>query len=62
MNDHSKQKDGYSPLFFAAKNGHTSVVKILLENGANPNLSSKVSLLFSFQFHFKRRKETDVVG
>ena len=37
----STQSDGLTPLFYASKFGHTSIVKLLLEEGADPNLYVK---------------------
>ena len=34
---------GYTPLFIASSNGHTDVVKLLLENKADPNIRYMVS-------------------
>ena len=36
-------QDGETPLYIASHNGHTDVVRILLENEANPNISDAVS-------------------
>jgi hypothetical protein len=36
-----KYVEGYDVLFFASRSGYDKVAKILLENGANPNLKSK---------------------
>ena len=36
---------GYSPLTEAAENGHESIVQLLLNNNADPNLVAKVSTL-----------------
>ena len=50
-------KDGLTPLFVAAENGHEQIVEILLEKGKpNVNLPDQVILLivsfFFFFFHF----------
>ena len=34
---------GKTPLYTASSNGHTDVVKLLLENKADPNVSDEVS-------------------
>ena len=34
---------GETPLYIASQNGHTDVVRILLENKADPNISDEVS-------------------
>ena len=39
-------KDGTSPLYIAAQNGHEKVVDILLEEGANANISREVFTFF----------------
>ena len=36
-------QDGQTPLYTASYRGHTDVVRILLENKADPNISDKVS-------------------
>ena len=36
----SLTKDGYSPLYYAAQNGHEAVVGLLLANGSDPNIGS----------------------
>ena len=36
-------QDGDTPLYTASSNGHTDVVRLLLENKADPNISDKVS-------------------
>ena len=36
-------QDGQTPLYRASDNGHTDVVRLLLENKADPNISDKVS-------------------
>ena len=33
--------DGYTALIWASKNGHTKIVKILVDNGANVNAATK---------------------
>ena len=38
-------QNGYTPLMNSAKNGHSAIVKLLLENGANPNDRTKVTCL-----------------
>ena len=35
-------QDGFTPLLFASQEGHTAVVKLLLEAKANPDLQNKV--------------------
>ena len=35
-------QDGLSPLYVASREGHSEVVDILLEGGANPNLACTV--------------------
>ena len=47
-------KDGATPLFIAACEGHEQIVQILLEKGnSNVDLETKVLLLIvSFFFHF----------
>ena len=39
-------QDGDTPLYRASSNGHTDVVRILLENKADPNISDKVGYSF----------------
>ena len=34
---------GKTPLFTASSSGHTDVMRLLLENKADPNISDKVS-------------------
>ncbi|KAJ7575737.1 hypothetical protein C8J56DRAFT_837861 [Mycena floridula] len=34
----SWDKDGYTPLYYACRSGHASIVKILLERSADPNI------------------------
>ena len=41
----STLQDGYTPLYVASQNGHTSIVDVLLRNGADPNLALTVSIL-----------------
>ena len=36
-------QDGRTPLYTASSNGQTDVVRVLLENKADPNISDKVS-------------------
>ena len=36
-------QDGDTPLCQASSNGHTAVVRLLLENKADPNISNKVN-------------------
>ena len=36
-------QDGYTPLMFAAQNGHTKVVKTLLQHGAKVDMQAEVS-------------------
>ena len=36
-------QDGDTPLYRASSNGHTDVVRLLLENKADPNISYNVS-------------------
>ena len=36
-------QNGYTPLYLACQNGHESTVLVLLENGADPNLQTKVT-------------------
>ena len=36
-------QNGETPLYIASRDGHTDVVKVLLEHKADPNASSKVS-------------------
>ena len=46
-------KDGTTPLYIAAQNGHEQIVQILLERGANVDLADEVILLIvSFSFSF----------
>ena len=46
-------KDGFTPLYIAAQNGHEQIVQFLLEKGANVDLADQVILLIvSFSFHF----------
>ena len=46
-------KDGETPLFVAAQNGHEQIVQILLEKGKpNVDLSNKVILFILFFFFF----------
>ena len=37
-------QDGDTPLYYASQEGHTSIVEVLLRNGANPNLATTVSM------------------
>lgn len=39
----SSDKDGATPLMFAAMRGHTDIVDFLLENQANVNAQDKIS-------------------
>lgn len=44
----AKSRYGQTPLFFAARNGHEEIVKLLLAKGANPNINDtfyKMSML-----------------
>jgi len=43
----AKDIDDYTPLHYAAKNGHNKVVRFLLKNGSKTNAKSK-SLVFVF--------------
>ena len=38
-------QDGFTPLYAACQNGHKQIVIVLLENGANVNLTMTVSSL-----------------
>jgi len=40
-NPNIQDKDGYTPLHYAAWKGHLKVVELLLEHGANPNIQDK---------------------
>ena len=41
----STLQDGFTPLYMASGNGHTSIVDVLLRNGVDPNLAVTVSIL-----------------
>jgi len=41
----AESKNGFTPLHLAAQEGHTDMVSLLLENGANSNCYATVSLL-----------------
>ena len=41
----STLQDGFTPLYVASDKGHTSIVDVLLRNGADPNLAVTVSIL-----------------
>ena len=45
-------KNGATPLYVAAQEGHEQIVEILLEKGANVDLPDKVLLLIVFFFFF----------
>ena len=42
-------QDGGAPLYFACQEGHTSIVEVLLRNGADPNLATTVSMEVVYQ-------------
>ncbi len=42
---------GETALYQAARNGKAEAAKVLLANGADPNISSKVRLLIIVNFH-----------
>jgi hypothetical protein len=48
---HSHLQYGSTPIFVASRNGHIQVVKILLDNGANPNIQKEVNIC-SLQYSF----------
>ena len=37
-------QDGSTPLCMASQKGHTSIVEVLLRNGADPNVATTVSM------------------
>lgn len=40
-------QNGLSPLYVASENGNNEVVDILLHNGADPNLATKVNVFIT---------------
>ena len=40
-------KDGRTPIYYAAMNGHTEIVEVLIQAKANINLQHKVTLFVS---------------
>ena len=41
-------QDGETAIFFAARSGHTNVVKILVENGAEVDHRNKVTIIIYY--------------
>lgn len=44
INVNKRDENGYSPLYYACKEGMRDIVKILLENGADASLASNISV------------------
>jgi ankyrin repeat protein len=44
----ARDRDGLTPLHYAAKHGHADVVKLLIEKGANVNIRSESGFASAF--------------
>ena len=40
-------QDGATPLYMASQDGHTTTVDVLLRNGADPNIATNVSVVYT---------------